>query len=176
MRIKYGMNVGIAVFFVAVLVLLVIIVLTTPFSISDTDPSSYMIVPLLMIPLFVLFSAKTRPEPHVGERDLAAGSAMFAAFVLVSLSREVLLVFLLRRASGSTCSSCRLRSLRWRCSLFGIDNLSNFRGVMLYSLFASPAVLFPIINSYGAFTSVNTLIVYGLSSSRSRRASVTLRR
>ena len=159
MRIKYGMNVGIAVFFVAVLVLLVSSFLTTPFSISDTDPSSYIIVPLLMIPLFVLFSAKTRPEPHVGARDLAAGSAMFAAFVLVSLFARFYLSFLFASFSVDLLL-LPLAFAALATLLFGLDSISNFRGLMLYSVFASPAVLFLILNSYGAFTSFNTLLVY----------------
>jgi exosortase/archaeosortase family protein len=159
MALRYGRGIGIAVFLVAVIVLIAPLFLTTPFSISDTDPFSYVIVPLLMIPLFVLFSAKGLPEPNVRARDLAAGSALFAAFILIALSARFYLSFLY----ASFRVDMLLLPLAFAALatlLFGLDRIKNFRGLMLYSVFASPAVLFLVLNSYGAFTSFNTLIVY----------------
>lgn len=159
MTTRYGTGVGIIVFFIAVLILLTPSFLTTPFSISDTDPSTYVIVPFLMLPLLVLFSAKAGPKPRIGVKDIAVGSVMFAAFILVSLLARFYLSFLF--------ASFRVEMLLLPLAfaalaalLFGISNIAKFRGLMLYSALASPAVLFVVINSYNAFTTFNTLIVY----------------
>lgn len=157
----YGRNLGMLVFLIATVVLLSTSFFITPLSVSDTDPSTYVIVPTLMIPLFVLFSLKTSPDPRAGKRDIAVGVAMFAAFMLLTVFlRFYLSFFFVSFRVDLLLLPLALASLA--VLLFGIENLAKFRGVVLYALLASPLVLFPIINSYNAFTSANTVIVYGL--------------
>lgn len=158
---RYDGKIGIAVFFVAAVVLLSTSLFITPLSVSDNDPSTYVIVPTLMIPLFVLFSAKAQADPHVGKRDIAIGTLMFAAFLLITLSlRFFLSFFFVSFRVDLLLLPLALAALA--VVLFGTENLGRFKGVLLYALFASPPILFLLIRSYGAFTSLNTVIVYGL--------------
>jgi exosortase/archaeosortase family protein len=158
---KYSRNLGIAVFFIATVMLLSTSLFLTSLSISDADPSTYVIVPILMIPLFVLFSAKTHPDPHVEKRDIAIGSLMFAAFiVLVFFSRFYFSFFFASFRIDLLLLPLAIASIA--VLLFGTKDIGKFKGVLLYALFASPPVLFFVMNSYGAFTSLNTVIVYGL--------------
>src|SRR5271157_1589082 len=158
---RYDGKLGIAVFLIAAVVLLSTSLFITPLSVSDTDPSTYVIVPTLMLPLFVLFSAKAGADPCVGRRDILIGSAMFAAFILItSFLRFFLSFFFVSFRVDLLLLPLALASLA--VLLFGTENLGKFRGVILYALFASPPVLFFILKSYNAFTSLNTVIVYGL--------------
>jgi exosortase/archaeosortase family protein len=158
---RYDGKLGILVFFVAVVVLLSTSLFITPLSINDTDPSTYVIVPTLMLPLFVLFSLKAGPDPHAGRRDVVIGSVMFAAFILSVMVLRVYFSFLfLSFRIDLLVLPLALASLA--VMLFGARNLGKFRGVILYALLASPPVLLLLLNSYNSFTSLNTAIVYGL--------------
>ena len=158
---RYGRNLGILVFFIAALVLLSTSLFITPLAVSDADPSTYVIVPTLMLPLFVLFSLKAAPDPRVGRGDIAIGSAMFAAFLLLSFSlRFSFSFFFVSFRIDLLLLPLALAALA--VLLFGAEGLRRFRGLLLYALLASPPVLLFLLESYGTFTSLNTLIVYGL--------------
>ena len=43
---------------------------------------------------------------------------------------------------------------------FGLENVPKFKGVLLYALLASPAVLLPVLNLYLAFTTFNAQIIF----------------
>ncbi len=158
---RYDGKLGILVFLIATVVLLSTSLFITPLAVSDADPSTYVIVPMLMLPLFVLFSLKAGADPDVGRRDVAIGSAMFAAFILLTLFLRFYFSFLfLSFRMDLLVLPLALAALA--VLLFGTRNLGKFRGVILYALFASPPVLFLLLESYNAFTSINSVIVYGL--------------
>ncbi len=158
---RYTKNIAAALLVLALILLLATSFYITPTAISDTDPSTYVIVPTLMLPLFVLFSLKNNPEPHVTKKDVAIGVAAFALFIVLSIT--------LRLYFGIFFISFRLDMLLLPLALgslilllFGSSNLRKFRGVMLYSLLASPAILYPILIQSNAFTQFNTVVVYRL--------------
>lgn len=158
---RYDGKLGILVFLIATVVLLSTSLFITPLAVSDADPSTYVIVPMLMLPLFVLFSLKAGADPDVGRRDVAIGSAMFAAFILLTLFLRLYFSFLfLSFRMDLLVLPLALAALA--VLLFGTRNIRKFRGVILYALFASPPVLFLLLESYNAFTSINSVIVYGL--------------
>jgi exosortase/archaeosortase family protein len=158
---RYSRNLGILAFFIATVVLLSTSLFITSLSVSDTDPSTYVIVPTLMLPLFVLFCSKAAPDPQVGRKDIAVGSALFAAFILgLFFLRFFFSFFFVSFRVDLLLMPLAMASLA--ILLFGTRNLAKFRGVILYALFASPLVLFPLLEAYGAFTSLNTVIIYGL--------------
>ncbi|VVB76696.1 Transmembrane exosortase (Exosortase_EpsH) [uncultured archaeon] len=156
-----GRNFGILVLFIAVVLLIATSLFITPLAVSDSDPSTYVIVPTIMLPLLIIFSAKAKAEPRVNDRDIIIGAALFAAFILSTL--------VLRFEFSFFFVGFRLDLLMLPLAIaaaailiFGTENLAKFKGPLLYALFASPVVLFVIINEYSAFTSLNTVIVYEL--------------
>jgi exosortase/archaeosortase family protein len=158
---RYDGKLGMLVFLIAAVVLLSTSLFITPLAVSDADPSTYVIVPMLMLPLFVLFSLKAGADPDVGMRDVAIGSAMFTAFILLTLFLRFYFSFLfLSFRIDLLVLPLALAALA--VLLFGTKNLRKFRGILLYALFASPPVLFLLLESYNAFTSINSVIVYGL--------------
>ena len=158
---RYTGNTGIAILTIAILLLLVSSVYITKFEISDTDPSTYVIAPLLMLPVFSIFMLKNKASPRIGKKDLVIGAVTFAAFLLLILYLRFSLSFLF--------VSFRVDLLLLPLAiaalviiLFGLENLGKFKALMIYALLASPAVLLPIIKAGGGFTVFNTVIVYGL--------------
>ena len=158
---KYGKNLGILAFFIATIVLLSTSLFITPLSVNDADPSTYVIVPILMLPLFVLFTHRTDPGPKVGRKDILIGSAMFAAFILLTLFLRAFFSFYFVGFRVDLLV-LPLAIAALAVLLFGAENLPKFKGVLLYSAFSSPPILLFIMESYSAFTTLNTLIVYGL--------------
>ena len=65
----------------------------TPAGISDTDPSTYVVVPILMLPLFVLFTFKSEMEPKVKRKDILIGIALFAIFLSLTVVLRILFSF-----------------------------------------------------------------------------------
>lgn len=156
---RYNRNVATMLLLTVTIALLSTSLYITPTSISDADPSTYVIVPTLMLPLFILFSLKTRPEPRVGRKDVLIGIVSFAAFIAMTL--------LLRLYFTIFFVSFRVDMLLMPLALaafvslfFGAQNIRKFRGAMLYFLFASPLVLYPIMAQFNVFTQANSLLVY----------------
>jgi exosortase/archaeosortase family protein len=158
---RYNRNRAIVILLLGVIILLATSAFITPTTISDTDPSTYVIVPILMMPLFLLFVFKTDIEPKVNRRDAAIGALAFTSFIVLTV--------LLRLYFSVYFVSFRIDMLLMPLGilalvslLFGSSNISRFKSVMLYSLLASPAVMFPIINAANGFTNLNTLLVYNI--------------
>ncbi|MDE1873692.1 MAG: exosortase/archaeosortase family protein [Candidatus Micrarchaeota archaeon] len=133
----------------------------TQTAISDTDPSTYVIVPILMLPLLVLFSMKSKPVPNVDKRSAFVGIAAFAAFIALTLVLRVYFTFFFIsfRVDMLLMPLALAASI---CLLFGISNISKFRVALVYSLLASPMVLYPILVQAGAFTQANSALVYSV--------------
>ncbi len=133
----------------------------TPLAISDTDPSTYIIVPMLMLPVLALFMGRLRIVPKVARRDLIIGATFFAVFLAASVVLQAYFSYLF--------VGFRLDMLLFPLAiaglvtvLFGLANLGRFKALMIYALFASPIVLVPIMGLAGSFTVFNTVIVYSI--------------
>jgi exosortase/archaeosortase family protein len=158
---RYDRKVAAVLLLLAIILILATSLFITPTTISDTDPSTYAIVPVLMLPLFILFSMKGRPEPKVTGKDVALGIALFAAFILLTLAlRLYFTLFFVSFRLDMLLMPLAIISLV--TLLFGAQNVSKFRGAIIYSLLASPAVLYPILIQFNAFTQLNTMLVYWL--------------
>lgn len=130
-----------------------------PLSVLDTDPSTYVVVAVLMLPLFALFYMKSDISTKASAKSIAAGIALFVFYValmaylkssfyyeFLSFRMDLLFMPLLLAAYISI--------------LFGVRSIAEFKALMLYSAFASPAILFPIFKLNAAFASANTALVY----------------
>ncbi len=131
------------------------------FTISDTDPSTYVIIPLLMLPLFALFFAKGGIAAKVGKKDIAAGLLVFAALVVATAFLHVSLSYLFA-SYGVDMLLFPLFISSMVLLIFGLKNLRRFWPLIAYSVFASPALLIPVMMLNQWFASINTQVVYHL--------------
>lgn len=158
---RYNTGIAAALLLSSVILLLSTSLYITPLTISDTNPASYVIVPLLMLPIFIFFSLKERPVPSLGRRSFAFGVVALAIFILSVIALRLYFSYLF--------VSFRLDMLLMPLALagivslfFGIRNIRKFRWAMVYSLLASPAVLYALISQSGAFAQANSFAVYAL--------------
>ncbi len=158
---RYDRNIAGVLLVAATIILLSTSLYITPAAVSDADPSTYVIVPILMLPLFLLFSLKSRPEPNVDRKSAIVGASAFVLFLaLILLSRLYFTVFFTSFRIDMLLMPLALFSLV--CLLFGIGNAKKFRGAIAYTLLASPIVLFPLLLQFNAFTQFNTLLIYNM--------------
>ncbi len=158
---KYDRNRAIAVLVLCVILLLATSFYITPSGISDTDPSTYVVVPILMLPLLILFTFKSEIKRDVRKRDITIGALMFATFIALALFLRIYFSFYFISFRVDLLliplAIAALASL-----LFGVLSVNKFRGAMIYSMLASPAVLYPLFRVSGAFAQANTVIVYDI--------------
>ncbi|MCL5427679.1 MAG: exosortase/archaeosortase family protein [Candidatus Marsarchaeota archaeon] len=152
---------GVVLLAVLIAVALIASLYSTQFTISDTDPTTYVIIPMLMLPVFALFYAKRSIRPAVGRRDIIAGLLLFLALVLATGYLRVGLSYLFA-SYNIDMLLFPLLIASFVVLIFGLGNLRRFWLLMLYSVFASPLLLMPIIGINPWFASVNTQIVYGV--------------
>jgi exosortase/archaeosortase family protein len=158
---KYNRNRALVLLLLGMVILLVTSAYITPTTISDTDSSTYVIVPILMIPLFLLFVFKTDIEPKVNKKDATIGALTFTFFIILTvLLRLYFSIYFVSFRIDMLLMPLGILSLV--SLLLGLSNVSRFKSVMLYSLLASPAVMFPIIELANRFTDLNTLLVYNI--------------
>ncbi len=133
----------------------------TSFLISDSNPESYIAVVMLMLPLAILFTLKERFSVPKGRSGIAAGLAVFALYaILFSYLRLALGYAFITYRVDALLSPLLLASMA--LVLFGIPNLKRFIFPLVFALFASPAILLPIVSLNGQFTASNAQLVYGL--------------
>ncbi len=158
---KYSKRVGVILFAVLVAVSLINEYYITPLAISDSDFTTYMIVPLLMLPLFAIFTAKERIVPKVGKRDIVVGLLAFAALLVLILAMRIWLSYIfVDMRIDMLLFPLMIGSLA--ILLFGVSNIGKFKAIMVYSLFASPALLIWLNAANGSFVSANTIMVYSV--------------
>lgn len=133
----------------------------TSFSILDTDASTYIIVVMLMLFLFILFSAKEDLDFKYDYRNVIYSVVVFAVYAI--------LLSYLRVALSSTFLSYRIDALLFPLPLlglafliFGLSSIRKLYPLIIYSVFASPLLLVPILNLGTAFANVNAIFVYGI--------------
>jgi exosortase/archaeosortase family protein len=156
---RYNRDIAAVLLVAATILLLSTSAFITSPSVSDADPSTYVVVPLLMLPLFILFSLKSRPEPSLGRRSLIIGVAGMALFIFLTLVlRLYFSLFFVSFRIDMLVMPLAIASL---ISLFfGAHNIKLFRGALVYSLLASPIVLLPLLAQSNFFTQLNSFAVY----------------
>ena len=154
-------TVGIAALFVAFLLGSVNSIARTGFSILDTDSTTYIIIVMLMMFAFIVFYLKEDIQMSTRKRDMVIGGVLFAAYVLV--------MSYLRVSMSYAFATYRIDAIMFPLilaslivTLFGIRHLRKFNKLMVYSVFASPLLLLPLIFANGAFANFNSDIVYSI--------------
>ena len=157
--LEYDKRVGILIFSILLAVSVASSFYITPFSIGDTDPSTYVAVPLLMLPLFSLFMLKEEIKPNTTKRDIMLGISTFAllAVITVFLRYQLSYLFLSYRIDMLLFP---MLIISFAFLLFGSSNIHKFKYIAVYSMLASSLIAAPIIMANFAFTEFNTHIIY----------------
>ena len=128
-------------------------------AISDTDPSTYVIIPILMLPIFLIFKLKEKILPEVKKKDIAIGILLSIAGIALTAYLKYALSFEFS-AFGLGFLILPIFVATFTILAYGIKNLKRFRSVIIYSIFTSPIVLLPVLMQNQAFTSINSAVVY----------------
>lgn len=158
---RYNKTAGIILLALITLIVLANSFYITPLTISDSDPTTYIIVPVLMLPLFALFLAKEDMQPSATGKDFAVGIALFILFMAATIYTRLSLSYIfLDFRIDLLLLPILLASVA--VLLFGLRNINKFKWFLLYAVFASPAVLIFIVGLNLGFASANTQIIYSI--------------
>ncbi|MGC8676171.1 MAG: exosortase/archaeosortase family protein [Candidatus Micrarchaeia archaeon] len=154
---------GIIVFALAVLLVTVSAYFVEPLEIQDTNPATYAVVPLLMLPLFSLFFYKERRnlQARPEKRDLLIASGLFAVFILALLALRFWLSFEFI-SFGAYFLIFPIAIASFAAAIFGARNVGKFKPLLVYTVFASPAVLWPLLELDPMLAKANTLLIFAL--------------
>ena len=156
---KYDKRVGVILFAVLIAIALINEFYITQPVISDSDFTTYIIVPMLMLPLFALFMLKENLIPRVRGNDIIIGTCIFALLLVLILFLRIYLSYLfVDMRVDMLLFPLMIAALA--ALLFGAGNITRFRAIMLYSIFASPALLLWLGSANNSFILANTLVVY----------------
>ncbi len=156
---RYERRVGIVLFAALIAIAVSSSFYITSFTISDSDPSTYVVVPLLMLPLFALFMLKERIGIDVKGKDLAIGLLAFLLLIVLTVySRFVLSYLFLSYRVDMLLFPMLVVSLA--SLLFGARSLRKFTAIAIYALLASSLLMFPFIAGNQNFAVFNTVLIY----------------
>ena len=153
---------GIMLLLVAVLLNMASSIAITNFTISDNNPTSYIIVPMLMGLLLILFYAKdTKLVVNPKRNDLIIATLIFVFYIiLLSYSRLALsYLFMTYRIDMLLMPLFIVAVIT---AIFGVKSINRFKLLIIYMLFSSPIILIPILNMSSTFALFNANIVYSV--------------
>jgi exosortase/archaeosortase family protein len=161
MEHRRAKTLGIAVLLAAFFLASVNSMAASSLSVLDTDPSTYVIVVMLMLFIFMLFSLKEDLKFEFRPRNVAYSVAIFAAYLLI--------LSYLRVAMSFSFMSYRVDALLFPLllaamvtALFGLDGVRKTKYMIIYAVFASPLLLLPLFSLNNAFAHANAALVYGV--------------
>ena len=135
------------------------IIASTGMNIQDTNPASYIIVIMLMVFLFLVFSLKEDLKFRYSLKNILIGIIVFIIYIFV--------VSFLKITESFKFYVYRLDALMLPFLLialiiiiFGIDGIKKLKYAIIYSAFASPLILLPLLNMNNLFTFINAKIVF----------------
>ncbi len=155
--------IGISAVMVALLLNLLISISITGLVISDTDPTTYIVVVMLMLFVFTAFYMKDRTlVPRTSVRNAAFGIGLFALYVIaLSYSRVWLSTLFMTYRVDVLLLPLFLLSVI--VATFGFEGARKMKLLIIYSVFASPLLLLPVLNLNPQFALFNANIVAGVS-------------
>ncbi len=137
------------------------LLITNP-SIDNIDASTYVIAPIIMLPLFFAFILfKENPIPSTSIKSIMLGFALLIALAV--------LMSYLYYSSQYLFISYRIDMLLFPIAaialisiIYGFSNIRKFRYALIYSVLASPLIFYPVISANSAFASVNSQIIFSV--------------
>ena len=156
---KYNNLLAICILTAAVLVVIANSFYITQLTISDSDPSTYVVIPLLMLPVLAFFMLRKGTRIDVKRNDILVSVALFILFLALTIYLRVQFSYLF--------ISFRIDMLLMPLvltalvgALFGFSRVNDFRALFIYPAIASPALMFAVMPLNQAFAVANTEIVY----------------
>ncbi len=156
--LKYNKTINFLFFAVLIAVSILYMLSFTNLTITDTDPSTYVIIPIIMLPIFGFFYIKKNIIINITKRDVIFGVILFIISILLSFYLRVFLSFLFFTYRIDLII-LPLILISLISLIFGIKNIKKFYLLFLYSIFASPLFLIWILQQNILFTIINTKIV-----------------
>ncbi|MGC8648147.1 MAG: archaeosortase/exosortase family protein, partial [Candidatus Micrarchaeia archaeon] len=137
------------------------VIYRTSFTIQDYDPTTYMIVVLLMLFVMLAFGIKEDIDMTNHIMDFVLGIvAVFAYFLIVSYLRLLMsFVFYVYRVDALLLPLLLLGIIM---AIFGVEGARKLKKQLVYSVFASPAVLLPLIEMNSRFVDSVANLTYGI--------------
>ncbi|MDE1865530.1 MAG: exosortase/archaeosortase family protein [Candidatus Micrarchaeota archaeon] len=130
-------------------------------TILDNDPTSYIIVTMLMGTMFIFFTLKDKAKVTKGGYGIIGAVLAFVVYlVILSYSRGLLSFEFLSYRVDALLLPLLLMSIVM--AVAGIKGIRRYASVMAYLLFASPILLLSIINSNSRLASFSAGIVYSV--------------
>lgn len=150
---------GIVILFVSFLIASINSILITNFSILDTDPGTYAIVVMLMLFLFIVFLAKEEIDFRYSRKGIAIGAAVFLIYIILFsfLRMQLSFKFLSYRIDALLFPFI---ILSFMIMIFGYLSVRKTFPILIYSIFASPLFLLPLLNLNTMFANWNASLVY----------------
>ena len=152
---------GIIVVLIAFLIGSYSVLSRTGLVIQDTDPTTYVVVVLLMVFVMLFFSVKEELSISRDKRGIVYGSLMLLAYILIVSYLRLWLSFIYY--------SYRIDALLLPIllsgiiiSVFGLGGIRKLWKQVVYALFASPLLLIPIIDANTKFVNSVAYITYTL--------------
>ena len=147
-----------AILFIAFMIAAYNSIAVTGFSISDSNPAGYIIVPMLMTLVFIIFSIKENLTVTYRKRNIAYGALLALVYFVVYAYSKVSLSFLFQTYRIDALLFPIILS-SFALMLFGPSGLNKLKPAVIFSIFASPLMLMPLLNLSGAWTSFNAYSV-----------------
>lgn len=160
---KQNMWMGIIVLLITVAIATANSIGITKFNIMDTNPTTYIIVVILMIFLFILFSVKEDLHLEYKKTNIVYGFLLITFFFVITS--------ILRGSLSFLFASYRVDALLFPLillsliiTLFGRKGVVKLKWLIVYSAFASPILMLPFIGLNNFFVEMNASFVYSVLS------------
>jgi exosortase/archaeosortase family protein len=128
-------------------------------TVLDSNPTSYIIVTMIMGVLFILFTLKDPAPLKKSEYGIIGATVAFIGYLIIlSYSRGLLSFEFLSYRMDALLLPLLLLSIVM--AVAGFREIKRYAPVMAYLLFASPILLLTIINSNNWLSSLSAGIVY----------------
>ncbi len=130
-------------------------------SILDSDPTSYIIVTMLMGVVFIFFTLKDRrPATRSEYGTVGAVVAFMVYLVILSYARGSLSFEFLSYRIDALLLPLFLLSIVM--AVAGFKGVKKYAPVMAYLLFASPILLMPLLTTNAGLSSISASVVYSV--------------
>ncbi len=151
---------GLAVVLAAFIIAIANSLSITGFQISDTNPTTYVIVVMLMSLLLIAFYMKDgNLQPSFRRANIALASAVFLVYIaILSYSRVALSFLFMSYRIDAFLFVFVLAAII--LAVFGASGIKRMKFLLFYVLFASPLLLAPLVSLDKAFTLMNAGVVY----------------
>ncbi len=158
---KRNVWIGIVVLLVAVAIATINSITITPFNIADTNPTTYIVVVMLMMFLFILFSIKEELYLEYKKINILYGFLLLLLFFIITsiLRGNLSFIFASYRIDALLFPILLLSMI---ITLFGRKGIVKLKWLIIYSAFASPLLMLPVIGLNNFFVNLNASFVYSV--------------